>query len=118
MLTFVSSGIMVPTISNADEARSVVKLSKFPPVGVRGQGSPFACFEHGLPTPSEYVKKANETIITMVQIETTEGVDNVDEICQVEGVGESSIALFCNCEIKLTVRASQTFSSLDQTTFR
>jgi 4-hydroxy-2-oxoheptanedioate aldolase len=32
-------GIMVPQINNAEEAEEVVASSKFPPQGVRGQGS-------------------------------------------------------------------------------
>ena len=79
---------MVPTINTAAEARSVVSLAKFPPAGIRGQGSPYACLELGLATPSEYVAKANDSLITMVQIETVAGVNNVEEICQVDGVGE------------------------------
>ncbi|TVY20393.1 2-keto-3-deoxy-L-rhamnonate aldolase [Lachnellula arida] len=78
---------MVPTVNTAAEARAVISASKFPPIGVRGQGSPFACFEHGLATPSEYVAKANDSLIIMIQIETVAGVENVDEICQVDGVG-------------------------------
>lgn len=78
-------GIMVPQINNADEARQVVASSKFPPQGVRGQGSAFPAIGHNLTTP-EYMKSANETILTMIQIETAAGVDNVDEICAVEGV--------------------------------
>ncbi|RDW65902.1 HpcH/HpaI aldolase family protein [Aspergillus mulundensis] len=78
-------GIMVPQINNADEARQIVASSKFPPQGVRGQGSAFPAIGHGLTTP-EYMLSANETIITMIQIETREGVENVEEICQVEGV--------------------------------
>lgn len=78
-------------ISSAAEARSVVSLSKFPPAGVRGQGSPFACLEHGLATPSEYVNSANENVVVMVQIETAAGVKNIDEICQVDGVGNSTL---------------------------
>ncbi|KAL4798593.1 Pyruvate/Phosphoenolpyruvate kinase-like domain-containing protein [Aspergillus venezuelensis] len=78
-------GIMVPQINNADEARQVAASSKFPPQGVRGQGSAFPAIGHGLTTP-EYMKSANETIITMIQIETKAGVENVEEICAVEGV--------------------------------
>jgi 4-hydroxy-2-oxoheptanedioate aldolase len=78
-------GIMVPQINNAEEARQVVASSKFPPQGVRGQGSAFPAIGHGLTTP-EYMKSANETIITMLQIETKAGVDNVDEIAAVPGV--------------------------------
>jgi 4-hydroxy-2-oxoheptanedioate aldolase len=75
-------------INTAAEAQSVVSLAKFPPKGVRGQGSPFACLEHGLSTPSEYVVSANDNVIIMAQIETVAGVNNIDEICQVDGVGK------------------------------
>jgi 4-hydroxy-2-oxoheptanedioate aldolase len=74
-------------VNNAAEAQSVIAAAKFPPQGMRGQGSPFACFELGLKTPPAYVKAANDNVIIMVQIESVEGLKNVDEICQVEGVG-------------------------------
>ncbi|CAG2006565.1 unnamed protein product [Fusarium graminearum] len=78
-------GIMVPQINNAEEARQIVASSKFPPQGVRGQGSAFPAIGHALTAP-EYMKSANETIITMIQIETRAGVENVDEIAAVPGV--------------------------------
>lgn len=78
-------GIMVPQINSAEEARQIVASSKFPLQGVRGQGSAFPAIGHGLTTP-EYMRSANETIITMVQIETRAGVENVDDICAVSGV--------------------------------
>lgn len=78
-------GIMVPQINNAQEARQIVQSSKFPPQGVRGQGSAFPAIGHGLTTP-EYMRSANETILTMIQIETRAGVENVEEICAVPGV--------------------------------
>lgn len=78
-------GIMVPQINNADEASQIVASSKFPPQGVRGQGSAFPAIGHGLTTP-QYMQTANETIVTMIQIETRAGVENVDAICAVPGV--------------------------------
>lgn len=78
-------GVMVPQVNNAEEARQIVQSSKFPPQGVRGQGSAFPAIGHGLTTP-EYMKTANETILTMIQIETRAGVENVDEIAAVPGV--------------------------------
>jgi 4-hydroxy-2-oxoheptanedioate aldolase len=78
-------GIMVPQINNAEEARQIVQSSKFPPQGVRGQGSAFPAIGHGLTTP-EYMISANETILTMIQIETRAGVENVDAIAAVPGV--------------------------------
>ena len=74
-------------VNSAADARSIVSSAKFPPIGIRGQGSAFACFEHGLATPSEYVAYANKNIITIVQIESVEGLQNVDEICRVDGIG-------------------------------
>lgn len=78
-------GIMVPQINNAQEAEQIVQSSKFPPQGVRGQGSAFPGIGHGLTIP-EYMKSANETILTMIQIETRAGVENVEAICAVPGV--------------------------------
>ena len=75
-------------INTAAQAREAVSFAKFPPVGARGQGGPFACFEFGLSTPAEYVAVANEQTVVMIQIETVEGLSNVDEICQVDGFGE------------------------------
>lgn len=91
-MTNSSSGLMVPMINNAAEAEQVVRYSKLPPYGLRGQGSAFPAIAHGLTTP-EYNKAANETILTIVQIETREGVNNVEEIAAVPGVGQSSAYL-------------------------
>jgi 4-hydroxy-2-oxoheptanedioate aldolase len=63
-------------------------MSKFPPRGVRGAGSAFACFEHGLAGPAEYVAKANMNVVIMVQIESRRGVEEVEAICAVDGIGE------------------------------
>lgn len=81
------SGLLVPMVNNAKEAAEVVKYSKFPPQGLRGQGSAFPAIAHGLTTP-EYMLSANQTLLTMVQIETKEGVENVEEIAATPGVGE------------------------------
>ncbi|KAF5857404.1 hypothetical protein ETB97_005788 [Aspergillus alliaceus] len=54
-------GIVVPQINTAEEDKAVVSHSKFPPQGLRGQGSAFP--------PS-----------------LTVGVENVDSICAVPGV--------------------------------
>lgn len=87
------SGIIVPMMNNAAQARDIVAYSKFPPVGIRGQGGPFACFEFGFATPAEYVAAANRLIIMIVQIETREGLENVEDIAQVDGVGKKNHAV-------------------------
>jgi hypothetical protein len=87
----VHSGLMVPMVNTAEEARFIVSASKFPPLGIRGQGSPFSSWSSSLVTP-EYVQRANESLLTIVQIETLQAVQNVDAIAAVDGVGESPAA--------------------------
>lgn len=94
-------------INTAAEARSVVAFAKFPPVGVRGQGSAFPGFEFGLATPSEYVAQANDNVLTMVQIESVEGLRNVEEICKVDGVGMSHVSY--DARTGLNVRCKSSF---------
>jgi 4-hydroxy-2-oxoheptanedioate aldolase len=81
------SGIVVPQINTAEDAKAVVANAKFPPYGLRGQGSPFPGIAHNIDV-STYIKTANETVLICLQIESKEGVKNVDAICAVSGVGE------------------------------
>ncbi|KAH8767247.1 2,4-dihydroxyhept-2-ene-1,7-dioic acid aldolase [Diaporthe sp. PMI_573] len=78
-------GIVVPQVNTAEEAMRVVAYSKFPPQGLRGQGSAFSCIAHNVDM-NTYIRTANEALITCLQIETKAGVDNVDAICSVPGV--------------------------------
>lgn len=84
------SGIIVPQVNTAEEAASVVNHSKFPPQGLRGQGSAFPGIAHNVDIHT-YVRTANETLITCLQIETQAGLDNVDAICATPGVGKCRI---------------------------
>lgn len=76
---------MVPMVNTVNDAQNVVRWSKFPPMGVRGQGSSFSAMASGVST-ADYVKIANETLLTIVQIETPEAVQNADAIAAVPGV--------------------------------
>ncbi len=110
-------------INNATQAMEAVSFAKFPPVGVRGQGGPFACYEFGYATPAEYVAVANDLVLVMVQIESVQGLQNVDEICKVDGVGGSLIACcsslrtaemltICRPDIHWPERSSISFAGL------
>lgn len=79
------SGIMVPMVNTAETARDIIQWSKFPPMGARGQGSSFSAMASGLSLP-EYIRTANRTILTAVQIETPEAVANAEAIAAVDGI--------------------------------
>ncbi|WXC47902.1 hypothetical protein QX201_007618 [Fusarium graminearum] len=57
-----SHGIIVPMINTVEDAEAVVRNAKFPPGGLRGQGSAFPGFAFGVDIPT-YIKTANETIL-------------------------------------------------------
>ncbi|KAI5925433.1 Pyruvate/Phosphoenolpyruvate kinase-like domain-containing protein [Camillea tinctor] len=79
--------ILIPLLRSAEEARKIVAAAKFPPQGQRGLGSPFAMERFTpIPTMTEYLQHANDSLLTMVQIETKEALDAVEEIAAVPGV--------------------------------
>lgn len=82
-------GVMVPLISTVKDAEKAVRWAKFPPVGERGFGSPFSGVLSGC--KESYLESANGGTSVVVQIETKEGLDNVEEIAKVEGVGAFSL---------------------------
>lgn len=81
-----AQGIMVPMIETKEEAQQLVKYSKYPPIGGRG----FAGGTHtnnlfGI-AHSTVMQEKNHTIMTIAQIETREGVKNIEEIASVIGI--------------------------------
>lgn len=80
-------GVLVPLLYTAEDAKRLATSAKFPPVGQRGFGSPFP-MERFVPSlgSSDYLKQANEALLTMVQIETKEALENVDAIAAVAGI--------------------------------
>lgn len=81
-----AQGILYPRCSTAEEAREVVRWSKFAPLGTRG-------FDGGNPDSpycsapmTEYLRFANEQTWVAVQIEEPGAVEQVEAIAAVPGV--------------------------------
>ena len=82
-------GIIVPLIYTVADTTRLVSSAKFPPVGTRGFGSPFPMEKFHTSstiTNTEYLKQANDAIVTVIQIETREALENVEDIAAVPGV--------------------------------
>lgn len=90
-------GIIVPLLYTVEDAKRLVESAKFPPRGKRGFGSPFSmgAFDNqGNLSGFEYMNAANDNLLTIVQIETKEAFENVEEIAKVDGIdGESGSPL-------------------------
>lgn len=70
----------MPLLYTADDARRLVESAKFPPVGRRGFGSPFPMGSTGGISQVEYLQQANDALLTIIQIETKEALENVGGI--------------------------------------
>lgn len=82
-------GIVVPLLYTIDDAKALVQSAKFPPTGRRGYGSPFTMGSfavQGELSGLQYLQNANESLLTIVQIETREAFQNLDDIAKVEGI--------------------------------
>jgi 4-hydroxy-2-oxoheptanedioate aldolase len=74
-------------LRTAQEAREIVRAAKFPPQGTRGFGSPYAMERFSpIPTMTKYLQQANNSLLTIVQIETQQALENLEEIAAVDGV--------------------------------
>ena len=85
MLDLGAAGIIVPLIRTADDARRAVAACRYPPDGIRGYG-PRRPARYGTSGGPDYCRAANDSIITIVQIEHIDAVRNLDEILRVEGL--------------------------------
>jgi 4-hydroxy-2-oxoheptanedioate aldolase len=80
-----ATGIMVPMVNTADEARRVVEMTRFHPLGKRAMdGGNMDGIFCQLPTV-EYVAHTNAERFLVLQIETPEGLANAEEIAAVPG---------------------------------
>ncbi len=79
-------GVMLPQISTRAEAEAVVEAVKYPPQGRRGLAAVRAA-DYGLTTTlKDYTIKANQETLVVVQIETMDAVNNLDEFLSIEGI--------------------------------
>lgn len=75
---------LIPYIENAEQARAAVSYTRYPPHGMRGySGAPRAS---GFGRIKDYPKHCEAELCVLVQIETREALDNIEEIAAVEGV--------------------------------
>ena len=79
-----AEGILFPRIRTAEEVREAVALCRYPPDGIRGLG-PGRAGGYGV-NMLEYAETANREILVMIQVETMEAVENIEEIAAVPGV--------------------------------
>lgn len=74
-----AAGVVVPTVSTAEEAAHAVSACRYPPLGIRSFGQ-----TQGVRYGD--TNATNQEILCIVMIETAEGVKNADAIASTPGV--------------------------------
>jgi len=92
-------GIICPMINAKEECESFVGACKYPPLGYRSFGPTRARVYGG----EDYGDSANEEILTLAMVETHKAIENIEEICAVEGLDGIFIG---SRDLKLSIRAT------------
>lgn len=80
-----AEGIMCPKINNINEAKKVANGLHYPPIGQRGVAKMIRATQFGQNFQG-YYETSQENILGIVQIETKEALNHLDEIANVKGV--------------------------------
>ena len=90
MLDAGAAGIVVPSVTNVQQVKELIKYAKFTPVGERGYcmtrdgGWGFA--ENSKGTLRQYMDYSNKNTLLIPQCETVGCLENIEEITSLEGV--------------------------------
>lgn len=82
-----AKGLLLPDTDTAQKAKELVRFAKYAPMGERGVSllRPHTGYR-AVSDPASYMQSANEETVLMAQIESGEGVANLKEILEVEGI--------------------------------
>ncbi len=79
-----AQSLLVPYVSSAAEAKNAVGYTRYPPAGVRGVAGTTRATRFG--RVKDYVTRVEDELCLLVQVETREGLDNLEAICAVKGI--------------------------------
>jgi 4-hydroxy-2-oxoheptanedioate aldolase len=100
LLDLGSPGVLCPFIGSGEEARKLVQACRYPPDGIRGYG-PRRAGVYGMDA-DEYFQTANDAIIVAGIIESSQAIENIDDIVKVEGfdgvvIGPMDLSISLGC---------------------
>jgi 4-hydroxy-2-oxoheptanedioate aldolase len=80
-----TDGLLVPMVNSAAEARAVVDICRYAPLGNRGVAANVVRAS-GYGTDPGYLGRANAQTLLAIQIESAAAIDNLDAILAVPGI--------------------------------
>ena len=98
MLDIGARGLIVPCMHSAEEIRQVVSYAKYFPLGNRGvaqaRGAGFGAGEVAKQSLEGYFRDCNEGTLIIPQCETRGCLDQIEEVCAIDGVAGIFIGPF------------------------
>jgi 2-keto-3-deoxy-L-rhamnonate aldolase RhmA len=77
----------LPMANTPEMLEALVTNARFPPVGARGFFGVSRAVDFGIPElPAQRQQKLNDELCLMIQIETAEAVERIEELCRVPGI--------------------------------
>jgi 4-hydroxy-2-oxoheptanedioate aldolase len=77
--------LLVPMVESAEQAERVVAATRYPPAGMRGVGSALARASRWNQI-GDYLHRCAQEICVLVQVESADGLNNLQAIASTEGV--------------------------------
>jgi 4-hydroxy-2-oxoheptanedioate aldolase len=76
--------LLIPMVDTAEQAQRAVAAARYAPQGIRGVSAGTRANAYG--RHADYFDKANEEVCLVVQIESVEGLNNLEAIAAVDGI--------------------------------
>ncbi|TBL70536.1 HpcH/HpaI aldolase family protein [Paenibacillus thalictri] len=80
------NGLLIPMVEHAEQLRSAIQYGKYAPEGRRGVSTTRAHTRYHVENLREYMKAANQHTVILAQIESQQGLRQLEEIAGVQGL--------------------------------
>jgi 2-keto-3-deoxy-L-rhamnonate aldolase RhmA len=113
LLDLGADGLWAPRTASAADAAAAARFTRYPPAGERGEsGRLYAAW----PDSARARDDVNQNTVLIALVESREGVENIDQICQTPGVDAVAIG---HADLSLSLGipgdlASQTYRAAEQ----
>lgn len=101
-------GVIVPRVHSPGEAKRAVDVMKYPPAGNRGFGMHSIIHDFRFTNPEEEMASADEETMTVLQIESMEGLAAVNDIAQTPSVDALFVGPY---DLTISMRIAEQFQS-------
>ncbi len=81
-----AQGIMTPRVESVEQVKSIIRYTKYPPLGQRGFSRLSAHANYAEIDFHKFVEQANDNLINIIQVESKQAVDCLAEMIEVPGV--------------------------------